>query len=269
MTELTIALTQLKSSRNKEENLELMRKYIIEASEQKAKLVVFPEVFMFYSPEEESVEEKHVKSETLEGSFVTTLRKYAKEYNIGIITGLYEKVNGDLRTYNTVIAINNEGEIIKVYRKTHLYDAFNYAESKKVLPGNNKYEPFELYNFKIGIIVCYEVRFPEIARTLALKGAEALIIPSAWVKGYYKEDHWETLVKARALENTIYVATSNQIGNIFTGYSMLVDPLGFILERANEEEEYMIIGKIYKERIKKVRKVLPLLNQRRRELYEI
>ncbi len=265
---LKIALTQLKSSVNKEENLEEMKKVVKQAYENRAKLVVFPEMYMFYA-EKMSLEEKFNNAETLEGNFVKETKRLAKEYNLGIVVGIHERAQNDMRTYNTTIVVNNEGEVIHIYRKTHLYDAFNYSESKRIIRGDNKLEPFDYLGYKIGLMVCYEVRFPEIARTLALKGAELLLIPSAWFKGYNKEDQWETLVKARALENTVYVGTSNQIGNDFTGISMFVDPMGIVLERATEEEEYIIYGEVRKERLESVRKVLPVLAQRRKELYEL
>lgn len=265
---MKIALTQLKSSENKDENLEIIKRKTKEAFEEKAKLVVFPEMFMFYA-ENMSLEEKYKNAEDINGNFVNNVRRLAKEYNIGIILGIHERVKNDIRTYNTIVTIDNEGNIVHIYRKTHLYDAFNYQESSRIIKGDNKLEPFDFMGFKIGLLVCYEVRFPEIARTLTLKGAEVLIIPSAWFKGYNKEDQWETLVKARSLENTVYVATSNQIGNVFTGFSMFVDPMGVVMARANEEDNTIIYGNLSKERIEKVRKILPLLLQRRRELYEL
>jgi predicted amidohydrolase len=166
------------------------------------------------------------------------------------------------------VTTNENGEIINVYRKTHLYDAFGYKESASVQPSDNPFKIFDFHGLKFGVMVCYEVRFPEIARTMALKGADAILIPSAWVKGYNKEDHWLTLIKARALENTVYIATSNQIGNIYTGITSCVDPLGVIIHRMNETEGF-IVGEISKQRIIEARMVLPTLIQRNNKLYEL
>ncbi len=265
---LRIGLTQLISSKNKEENLEKIEKFVKKAKELNADMIVFPEVFMIYFTSEDSLEKRAKEAETLDENFVKTILKLSKQYNIGITVGIYESIKDHLKTYNTIITTDDNGEILNVYRKTHLYDAFNFKESDYYEPSNNKYNVFEYKGFKLGVMVCYEIRFPEIARTLALKGSELIIVPAAWFKGYNKEEQWLTLIKARALENTIYIATSNQIGNVFTGIASFVDPMGIILNRMNEEEG-LIIGEASKERLKDVRRILPSIYQRRRELYEL
>mgnify|MGYP001773203513 CR=1 FL=1 len=179
-----------------------------------------------------------------------------------MIFRMHERVPGELKTYNTVLTINDVGEIMNIYRKMMLYDAFGMRESNDTIPGKTKPKVFRINNVNIGVMVCYEVRFPEIARSLALDGAELIVIPSAWVKGYNKEDIWISTVKARAMENTVYIGTSNQIGNIFTGISVFADPLGILVQRATEEEG-IFIQYVSKERIKYARKILPLLEQRK------
>ncbi|AFZ71218.1 putative amidohydrolase [Caldisphaera lagunensis DSM 15908] len=266
--ELKIGLTQLVSSRKKEENISKIEKFVKIAKNLGADMVVFPEIFMIHFTSDDSLEKRASEAESLDGNFVKNILKLSKQYNISITVGMYESIKNNLKVYNTTITTNDNGELLNVYRKTHLYDAFNFKESDFYEPSNNKYEVFDFKGFKIGIMVCYEVRFPEIARSLTLKGAEVIIIPSAWVKGYNKEEHWITLIKARALENTVYVATSNQIGNIYTGITSFVDPLGVILHRMNEDEG-IIIGEVKKERLKEVRNILPVINQRRPNLYEL
>jgi len=265
---LKISLVQAKSDPDKNVTLKKIENYVVRAKRQNSDLIVFPEIFMFYSPVEESNDIRSVKSESLNGQYVNKIKKIAEKHNIRIIVGIYEKINGKSKIYNTIIMVNEKGEIDLTYRKTHLYDAFNFKESEIYLSSNNDFPIFKLGKFKIGLMVCYEIRFPEIARTLALKGVDAVIIPSAWVKGYNKEDQWLTLVKARAIENTIYVLTSNQIGNVFTGITCVADPMGNIIMRASEEEG-MIITELRKERINEVRKIVPVLKQRKPELYKL
>lgn len=265
---LRIACTQVVSERSKEENLLKIERFAKKAKSYGARMVVFPEVFMCYFTPDEPLEERAKQAEGLNGHFVKSVSRISKEQGVSITVGMHETVEASLKTYNTTITTDENGEIINVYRKTHLYDAFNYKESAFNQPSNNPFKVFDFDGFKVGVMVCYEVRFPEIARTLALKGAEVILIPSAWVKGYNKEDHWLTLVKARAVENTTYIATSNQIGNIYTGITSFVDPLGIVLHRMNEAEG-VILGEVSRERLTEARMTLPVLSQRNSALYEL
>ncbi|MEM3193205.1 MAG: carbon-nitrogen hydrolase family protein [Candidatus Parvarchaeota archaeon] len=264
--ELKIALTQLTASREKDENLKKIKKYAKEAAENKSDLVVFPEVFMFYFGTDEDLNLKFEKSESIDGKFVDSVKRISKEYHINIIFGMHEKSSDRPKTYNTTLAINEQGEVINLYRKTHLYDAFGMKESDQNVPGTDRPKIFKINDFNIGVIVCYEIRFPEMARILALDGADLIVVPSAWVKGYNKEDFWLSTVKTRAMENTVYIGTSNQIGNVYTGIAAFVDPLGILIERATEEEG-MIIQRVKRERIIQARKILPLLSQRNTSIY--
>lgn len=265
-SDLTVALTQLVSSPEKDENLEKMGMYVKEASKRNADLIAFPEGFMFHHSKEEGLETKFEKSESLNGKFVNSVKGLAKKYKINIIFGMHERPPSKLRTYNTTVTVDDKGKIANVYRKTHLYDAFDMKESDQNIPGTDKPKVFKIKNINIGVIVCYEIRFPEMARTLALSGADLIIVPSNWIKGYNKEDLWLSSIKTRAMENTVYVGTSNQIGNISTGITSFVDPLGIIVERATEEEG-MFIQYVKKDRILEARKILPLLSQRNTSVY--
>ncbi|WP_148691147.1 carbon-nitrogen hydrolase family protein [Acidianus manzaensis] len=262
---MILSTVQLTTSVNKDENLRKIQQYIEKAKTANSDIVIFPEASMFFSPPEESREVLYKKAEDLNGPWLTQIKKTAKENEINVILGIYEK-SDNKKVYLTAVLIDKEGEIKYAYRKTHLYDAFNFMESERIEPGKDYYTPITINEFNIGILLCYELRFPEIARTYALKGADLLIVPAAWVKGYLKEDHLLTLAKARALENTSYLALSSQIGNIFTGYSMIIDPLGIPISRSTEKEG-IITAEIDKERIKEVRATLPVLYQRREDLY--
>ncbi|MGY3179941.1 deaminated glutathione amidase [Ewingella americana] len=167
----------------------------------------------------------------------------------------------DGRAWNVLISLR-DGKIISEYRKLHLYDAFSTQESKNVTPGKDIPPLVEVAGFKVGLMTCYDVRFPELARRLVLDGADALVLPAAWVKGPLKEMHWEVLVTARALENTTYVVAVGECGERNIGNSMVVDPLGVAIARAAEAPA-LVFAELDKARLEHARKVLPVLDNRR------
>lgn len=265
---MKIALAQLSASRNKQENLDKALLYIKQAKEQNADLIVFPEVYMALLGPKSGIVYADM-AEPLDGPFVTTLAKAASENGIHIICGIFEKSNNDdIRAYNTIIFLDDNGELIHSYRKTHLYDAFSYQESANIIAGENGFEPVKTRFGTIGLLVCYELRFPEISRTLALKGADILIVPTAWVSGPMKEEHLLSISKARALENTVYMCVADQVGNIYSGRSVIYNPMGTVLASCGEDEG-LIFADIDLEKVKTTREKLPCLDQRRPELYRL
>ncbi len=262
--ELSFTLAQIRTEKEKEKNLEKIET-IIENS--KDDIIVFPEFSNFYVSDL-TPEEVYKNAEFDESDFLNKVAATALQNKKWVILGVYEKSEEFPKTYSTVYVIGPDGKIKLKYRKTHLFEALGYDESIYLKRSNNKFKVFEINGIKIGLLICYEIRFPEVARSLALSGAEIIIIPSAWLKGYNKEEQWLTLVKARAMENTVYVLTSNQIGNIYTGITLAADPMGIIKARASEIEETIEV-KISEDRLKSVRKNIPLLEQRRPELYEL
>ena len=257
---LKIALVQFTSTPDPEYNLKMLKQLIHQAH---ADMIVFPEYTNFFAGQDISRNELYEMSEST--AFINEVRSAAAEHSIGVVIGVYERADKPT-VHSTAYFIKPDGEIGIKYSKTHLFDAFGSSELERLVPSNDKPTVFEFMGFRFGIMICYEIRFPEIARRMALMGADALVVPSAWYRGFNKEDQWETLVKARAMENTVYVLTSNQIGNSFTGITMAADPVGIVVARATEEEG-LIYAELSRERIAKVRSALPLLRQRRPELY--
>ena len=143
-------------------------------------------------------------AEPLDGPFVTGLAEAAREHGVAVLAGVFEPA-GDGRVYNTTVAIDEQGRIAGTYRKIHLFDSFGARESQFVAPGDTPVV-VELAGLRIGLITCYDLRFPELPRALSRAGAELLVVPSAWVAGPRKVHHWRTLVTARAIENVAYVA---------------------------------------------------------------
>lgn len=263
---MKVAVAQLTSTLDKTQNLQKAVAYVEKAKAAGADFVIFPEMYSAAATPKSGVRPSEV-AEPLDGPFVSRLAQAARENGIYVVCGVYESIEGDPdRAYNTTVFFNRSGELIKSYRKTHLYDAFSYIESDYISAGDSPYEIVETEFGKIGLIVCYEVRFPEIARQYALQGADMLFVPAGWVAGPMKEDHWETLVRTRAIENTMFVCAADQVGNIFAGRSMIVDPMGVVVASAGEEET-LLVAELDLERIQRVRGKLPSVANRRPELY--
>lgn len=265
---MKVAIAQLTSSLDKDANLQKAMDYIARAKAKGADFVILPEMYMATATPQSGVQPAAV-AEPLDGPFVSGLAKAAREQGIYVICGVFEAIGEDPnRAYNTTVFLNRSGELIQAYRKTHLYDAFSYKESDFIAAGDNPYQVVETEFGKVGLMVCYEVRFPEIARQFALQGADILFMPAGWVAGAMKEDHWETLVRARAIENTMFVCAADLAGNIFSGRSLIVDPMGVVLASGGEEET-LIAAELDLERISRVRGKLPSVANRRPEFYTL
>jgi predicted amidohydrolase len=206
-------------------------------------------------------------AQPLDGHFVNSLASAAAEAGVWIVFGMLETLaaGGD-RPHNTTVVIDATGRIVGSYRKTHLYDAFGMRESALFTPGDELFRPLATPFGCMGLFVCYELRFPEVARRQAEDGADLLVVPSAWVAGPMKEYHWRQLVITRAIENTVYVIAIDQVGNNFVGRSLIVDPMGVVLAEGSEVES-MLYTEIDVQRVIEVRGKLPSLGNRRTELY--
>ncbi|RIV21959.1 carbon-nitrogen hydrolase family protein [Alicyclobacillaceae bacterium I2511] len=280
-----MVLAQLESSEHKQVNLvQAQHAVAVAKNTHGADLVVFPEIFMNQFAQQANPQWVWQEAESLDGPFVTGMASLARQHGVWLIFGMRE-VPGisdgderglvnfpppveaeDLRVFNTTVVVDATGEVVAHYRKTHLYDAFGGRESEQYLVGDALFQPITTPFGRLGLFVCYELRFPEIARHQAGLGAEVLIVPAAWVRGPRKEHHWQTLVTARALENTVFVAACNQAGHVYTGGSMVVDPMGIPLVHGPETAA-LIPCEIDLERIEAVRAKLPSYRHRRPELY--
>ena len=263
---MKVALVQFKASVNKEENLKKIISYISKASSKKALLCAFPEFIMFYTKSSQTSKELASLSETINGNFISSISKAAKENRIEVVGSFYEKSKKNNRVYDTSFVINNSGKVISTYRKIHLYDALGFKESDKMIPGSKITKPIGTSIGKIGMMICYDLRFPEMSRALAIAGSEVLIVPSAWVKGPMKEEHWITINKTRAIENGCYVIAPDQVGNIYCGRSLVVDPYGKVLVDMKKKQGISFVD-IDLKKVKEIRKVLPLLKNRRADTY--
>ena len=227
-----------------------------------ADLVLFPEAAMVGGRPDQSLVPF---AERLDGAFVGELQRMAARHRVAIVAGMFEPAEPS-RVYNTVVAVSQDGRLIGSYRKIHLYDAFGHKESDRIAPGDGQTLLFDLGGMRLGVMTCYEVRFPEVARRLAELGAEALLLPAAWARGPLKELHWETLARARAIENTVYVAAAGQVSATLTGLSAIYDPMGVAIVNAGESEG-VVIGEVRRERLDEVRRINPSLAMRRPDVY--
>ncbi len=261
---MKISILQVKASKSKRESLESLLKL---ASKATGDILVLPE-YALIDPTDIPARELYKHSESLEGGWVATLRNIAREKQSCIIGTLFERSPKPPRVYNTVLALDRQGNIVGLYRKTHLFDALGYKESEKMIPGSSIFEPIELCGAKIGLAVCFELRYPELFRIQALKGVEVFIVPSAWYRGPVKEETYRFLARARAHENVAFLVGAVIAGDRFTGRSIVVDPYGIIRAQAGFGEELLEYD-IDLSILEKARKDLPLLELRRTDLYRL
>lgn len=194
------------------------------------------------------------------------LSDLAKKHQINIVGGsIANKVNGNI--YNTSLIFNRKGELVYKYNKIHLVPMLN--EPAYLTGGEEKVETFELDGVRMGVIICYDLRFPELARKLALDGAQVLFVVAEWPKP--RTNHWVSLQIARAIENQMYVVSSNNVGTLdgveYTGASLIVDPWGEVLVKGSENKEETIKGSLNPERVVEVRKNVPVFASRVPDLY--
>jgi deaminated glutathione amidase len=192
-----------------------------------AELVVLPEAFARDFGEAGSGLTE--VAEPLDGPFVTEVARVAEQRGTTVVAGMFESTGGP--PYNTVVV---RGGAEADYRKIHLYDSFGYRESDVLAAGEPTPVTFSLGGLVVGLMTCYDLRFPELARALVDRGADVLVVPSAWVAGPRKVEHWTTLLRARAIENTVYVVGAGQPGPRYSGHSMVVDPLGDVVASAGD-----------------------------------
>ena len=263
---MKIGVVQFKASTNKENNLKKIISFISKASSKNATLCAFPEFMMFYTNSSQSSTQLAKLAETINGKFVSAISNASKENRIQVIGSFYEKSRKKNRVYDTSFIINESGEIISTYRKIHLYDALGFRESDKMIPGSKIAKPVATSIGKVGMMICYDLRFPEMSRLLAVAGSEVLVAPSAWVKGKMKEEHWISINKTRAIENGCYVIAPDQVGNIYCGRSLVVDPFGKVLLDMKKKQGISFVD-IDLKKIHETRKILPLLQNRRTDVY--
>lgn len=257
---MLVSVGQFRPGGDVTENLAVMAELAAEAKEDGAELIVFPEESMFSIGAVQGSLQEAV--DTHWTSFVQQLSFLAVQHGIAVVAGGYES-SGEPRPFNTLVLIDATGRIVDTYRKLHLYDAFSYSESTRIKPGDGGIKVVELSGLRVGLLTCYDIRFPEQARALADAGAELICVPAAWFKGEHKIEHWETLLRARAIENTLWVAAAGTSTGHTIGHSTIIDPMGIAQAQLEDEERGVVTADVTRRRVDDVREFLPVLKNRR------
>jgi predicted amidohydrolase len=265
------AAVQLNSNEDKGRNLEIAERLIRRAGADGAELVVLPEKFNLLGAPEQLV----AGAEPLDGPTLTWAGELAAELAIWLVAGsIVEKVSGDDKLRNTSVLFSPDGEARAVYRKIHMFDVevggMTYRESDVEAPGE-EIVVADAGPLKLGLAVCYDLRFPELFRIMAVQGAQAFSLPAAFTVPTGKA-HWEVLIRARAIENQAFMIAAGQVGrhppdHESFGHSMIVDPWGIVLAAAGEEPQHVVVADLDLEEQATVRERLPSLANRRPQAY--
>jgi deaminated glutathione amidase len=267
---IRVACVQLTSGADKAANLERAERLVARAASTGADVVVLPEKWNGIG----DAETLRALAEPLDGESVAAMADWAKRHGVTLVGGsITERREGREKLSNTCLVFDPEGELVATYRKIHLFDVevggLTYRESEAEEHGE---EPVvaEIEGWPVGLTICYDLRFPELYRVLALEGALLATVPAHFTL-YTGKDHWHLLLRARAVENGFYVAAPAQVGETGIGRpsygrSLIVDPWGTVLAQAPDEET-VISAELDRAWLDEVRRRLPSLSQRRPEAY--
>ena len=267
MVIMKVALVQMASGTDKARNLETSVELFNEAMKQKPEFIIFPEYQMF-SPDYADPEGLMMTSEPLDGNFVSTFTELSRKNSVSCLINIAEKNYGTLKPFNASILIDDLGMVVGKYRKLHLFDAYSHLESSLYEPGRAPISTVKAKRVGLGLQICYDLRFPEPARLVKLMGAQILSYQAGWYAGERKLDTWKTLLRARAIENGLFVLGTAQCGTEFTGHSMIVSPYGDILAEA-ENDQCVLAFDLDFSILEKYAADVPMFKQRRKDLYEL
>ena len=263
---MKVALVQLCANADKEANINRALRLVKKAVARKAQFILLPEVFNYRGP---ALDSSNIDSiaECIPGESIKPFMEVAKTNGVFILAGsIYEKTSDSTKVYNTSVLIGEKGEIQAEYRKIHLFDAIvgdiRVKESDRYVAGD-KPVLTNVREFKVGMSICFDLRFPELYGQYSAMGAHVLCIPSSFTR-ITGLAHWEILLRARAIENLGYVLAPNQVGVDGDGVqsygnSMVINPWGEVIARASDDVEEIIFADISEEEIKSARRKLPLL----------
>jgi deaminated glutathione amidase len=268
---LRVAAVQLNATADQAANLAVADRLTRAAAADGARLIVLPEKWTAMGAEQDL----RAAAEPLEGDAVAWARALARELSVDLVVGSFlELLVGQQKLANTSVHIDPQGELRAVYRKVHMFDVEvggrSYRESELEQPGEEIVLSQTADGVPLGLSICYDLRFPELYRILAVRGAQVIAVPAAFTLATTR-DHWETLVRARAIENQAFVIAANQVGSHPAGQqsggrSMIVDPWGVVLAQAPDSECH-IVAELDLDRQREIRTSLPSLANRRPGAY--
>ncbi len=270
---MRMAVIQLNSRNIPSENLAVVEQLLDRAAEMGAQFVGLPELWTYLGPYAGYEE----AAQTIPGPAIELLQEKARKHNMvvhgGSIVERHPTIAG--KFYNTSVLIDRRGEIVAQYRKIHLFDVQlangeKHLESERIVPGD-KVVTAEVDGITFGLTVCYDLRFPELYRALVLQGAQVLLVPAGFTL-HTGRDHWEVLLRARAIENLCYVVAPGQVGTYppgkqCFGRSMIVDPWGLVIAQA-QDMPTVIMTEVELAQIEQARAQIPCLEHRRPEVYQ-
>ena len=251
---MKIALGQMTVERDWRHNLQTVRSLAQQTAAVGGRLLLAPEGIIARDPGDNDLTQ--AEAQPLDGPFTAGLLEISAETGVAV-AGTVHVPDPSGRSRN-VFVMADGGRLIAEYHKLHLYDAFTAKESDRVSPGDAVPPLVTLDGIAFGLMTCYDVRFPELARAHALAGADVLLLPAAWVRGSLKEQHWQTLVTARALENTVYVVATGETSARNIGRSMVVAPFGVTIAAAGEKPA-LVVAEIDRDLIQAARTTMPVL----------
>ena len=251
---MRVALSQFDPGTDPAANAAHLVAQAARAAQDGAKLLLAPEGSLVSFLQDQSAPAR--AAQPLDGPFVSALAAASAEYGITIAAGTFVPDTESARVHNTLVVLSG-GAVAAAYRKIHLYDAFSFVESDSISPGDEAPPVVDIGGVAVGFATCYDLRFPELFRVLQARGAQVLAIASAWVRGPLKEEHWLTLLRARAIENVCYVVAADQIGRAGIGRSAAFDPFGLpLLDLGVADPGYSTVD-VTLERVHEVRDLLP------------
>jgi predicted amidohydrolase len=270
-TAFDVAVLQMNSGEDKSKNVETALRLIDEAALTGARLVVLPEIWTYLGSDEGNRE----NADVIPGPVTDALAAKAKQHGIYVHGGsILEKRDGEPKLFNTTVVFDPSGELVAQYSKIHMFDVVldgvaSYQESNTVQRGE-EIVTFDLDGTTVGLAICYDLRFPELFRILTLRGADVIVLPAAFTMTTGK-DHWEVLIRARAIENQVYMVSCGQYGPDSSGKwcygrSLIADPWGTVLATA-PDREYVLRATVDLDYLQKVRRQVPSVQNRQAGLY--
>lgn len=258
---MRIALGQLDSGPDTQRNISLMDGMAAQAAQAGARVIVFPEYSTYEKPR---VDGSFVAAaEPIDGPVCGQLADISRRHQLVVVAGIVETSDEPGRAFNTIVVLDVDGERLAVYRKIHLFDSRSFRESLHIKPAVDlRPVTFKVDGTVFGILTCYDLRFPELARALTDVGTHVLLAPSSWVPGAEKADQWSVLARARALDHGVFVIAVAQAEPISIGCSLVADPMGAILKQCGTGPEVHTV-ELPLHRIAETRQRFPLTQQRR------
>jgi deaminated glutathione amidase len=268
---IPVALVQMNTQDDRDRNIASALEGIDRAAQTGARLIALPETWTYLGPSEGLAD----AADAIPGPLTEQLAERARQHGVYLHAGsIHERAEGEPRLFNTTVVFDPQGEIVASYRKIHLFDVdlesgTAYNESSAVAPGE-EIVTFDLDGVTVGLAICYDLRFPELFRILALRGAEVVVLPAAFTLATGR-DHWEPLIRARAIENGLYMVAPGQIGqhppgNWCYGRSMVVDPWGTVIAQASDQPT-VLTSHLDMELVVRVRRQIPALKNRLPDRY--